>query len=141
MGPWGSGDRPVQGHHAAEPVPDQRRVGHAAGADELFQALCLADDGRVHDRLRGAVARHLEDRDLEDACDNLLNEVVETAEPIDNFRPVDVMTDKKAGREVGTPYGTVVIRKNVQRAKGSPRETMYLFRDEARDLTLVGWGK
>lgn len=82
----------------------------------------------------------VESRELEDDCDNLLNEVVETAEPIDNFRPVDVMSNKKAGREELTPYGLVVIRKNVQRAKGQPRETMYLFRDESRDLTLVGWG-
>lgn len=59
---------------------------------------------------------------------------------IDNFRPVDVMSKKKAGREVDTPYGLVVIRKNVQRRKGASRETMYLFRDESRDLTLVGWG-
>lgn len=82
----------------------------------------------------------VEGRELEDDCDNLLNEVVETAEAIDNFRPVDVMSNKKAGREEMTPYGLVVIRKNVQRSKGAARETMYLFRDESRDLTLVGWG-
>lgn len=82
----------------------------------------------------------IEGRDIENDCDNLLNEVVETAEAIDNYRPVDVMSGKKAGREVITPYGLVVIRKNVQRSKGSARETMYLFRDESRDMTLVGWG-
>lgn len=82
----------------------------------------------------------VEGRELEDDCDNLLNEVVETAEPVDNFRPVDVMSNKKAGREEKTPYGIIVIRKNVQRAKGRQRETMYLFRDEEHNITLVGWG-
>ena len=80
----------------------------------------------------------IEGRELEDECDNLLNEVVETAEPVDNFRPIDVITGKKAGREVQTPYGVVIVRPRVQRAAGCPRETMYLFRDA--DITLVGWG-
>jgi hypothetical protein len=82
----------------------------------------------------------VEGRELEDDCDSLLNEIVETHQPINDFRPEDVMSGKRAGREESTPYGQVVIRKNVQRAKGMPRETMYLFRDEANDMTLVGWG-
>ncbi len=82
----------------------------------------------------------IEERELEEDCDNLLHEVIESAEPVDNFRPRDVMSNKKSGREVMTPYGLVVIRRNVQRSKGAARETMYLFRDESRDMTLVGWG-
>jgi len=62
----------------------------------------------------------VEGRELEDDCDNLLNEVVETAEAIDNFRPVDVMSNKKAGREEMTPYGLVVIRKTCSAARGLP---------------------
>ena len=81
-----------------------------------------------------------EDREIVEDYENVLDDIVETHEPIDNFRPVDVMTDKKAGREFQTPYGLVVIRKNVQRAKGRQRETMYLMRDESRDMTLIGWG-
>lgn len=65
-----------------------------------------------------------------------INEVVETHEPVEHFRPVDVMTQKMAGREEQTPFGVVVVRKGV--VKHGRKHTMFLFREG--DLTLVGWG-
>lgn len=73
------------------------------------------------------------------AIDTMLAEVVETHEPVENFRPLDVMSGKLAGTESETPYGRVVVRKGVQRAKGEPRRTMFIGRDESRDMTLIGW--
>ena len=67
------------------------------------------------------------------------SEVVESHEPMSNFRPVDVMSEKAAGAESQTEFGLVVKRKGVQRGKGNPRETMFLMRDESRDITLIGW--
>jgi hypothetical protein len=67
-----------------------------------------------------------------------LFEVVETHEPVSHFRPVDVMTQKAAGEEVNTPYGVVVVRKNVMNHAEKKKMTMFLA---ARHdgVTLVGW--
>lgn len=67
-----------------------------------------------------------------------LSEIVETHEPIDHFRPVDVMTQKKAGEEIKTKFGPVVVRRGVQKQKGAPRQTMFLAAGE-NGVTLVGW--
>ncbi|MCA3072833.1 MAG: hypothetical protein IOD11_20655 [Rhodocyclaceae bacterium] len=90
----------------------------------LHRAACIAVEGALHDLV----------------LDDIIYEIVETHEPVENFRPVDVMSGKAAGREYTTEFGTVVVRKNVKRAHSRKSETMYLMRDEQRDLTLVGWG-
>lgn len=76
--------------------------------------------------------------EMPDWADSPVSEIVETHEPIDNFRPVDVMTGKKVGQEFATPYGPVVIRRGVQQFKGAPRKTMFLAAG-ADGVTLVGW--
>lgn len=71
--------------------------------------------------------------------DTMIAEVVETHEPVESFRPLDVMSGKLAGTETVTPHGTVIVRKGVQRAKGEARRTMFIGRDETSDMTLIGW--
>ena len=83
------------------------------------------------------MAQNLED-EVPDWEEPSLSEIVETHEPIDNFRPVDVMSNKKAGEEVKTKFGLVVIRRNVQKSKGQPRTDMFLAQGE-NGVTLVGW--
>lgn len=67
-----------------------------------------------------------------------LSEIVETHEPISAFRPVDVMSGKAAGKEIATRFGPVVVRRNVQKAKGQTRQTMFIAAGED-GVTLVGW--
>ena len=76
--------------------------------------------------------------EMPDWCDSPVSDIVETYEPADNFRPVDVMTGKRAGEEIQTRYGLVVIRKGIQRAKGEPRQKMFIGQGE-NGATLIGW--
>ena len=76
--------------------------------------------------------------EMPDWADSPISEIVETHEPISNFRPVDVMSGKAAGEESVTKFGPVVIRRGVQKAKGQPRQTMFLASGED-GVTLVGW--
>ena len=90
----------------------------------LHRAACVAVEGAVY----------------EEVIEDIIYEIIETHEPVENFRPVDVMSGKAAGREYTTEFGTVVVRKNVKRAHGRKSESMYIMRDDARDVTLIGWG-
>jgi hypothetical protein len=111
-------------HHAMRSAPREQGLERLMEITNLHRAACIAVEGALHDLV----------------LDDIIYEIVETHEPVENFRPVDVMSGKAAGREYTTEFGTVVVRKNVKRAHSRKSETMYLMRDEQRDLTLVGWG-
>jgi hypothetical protein len=92
----------------------------------------------THDEFKIAawLALNLED-EVPDWEEPSLSEIVETHEPIDHFRPKNVITGKKSGEEINTKYGAVVVRRGVQRP-GQPKTTMFLATGE-NGVTLVGW--
>lgn len=71
-----------------------------------------------------------------DSLDSM--EIIETHEPVSDFRPEDVISGKLAGNEYKSIHGVVVERSKMKRVKGEQRHSMYIWRDEAAGVTFVG---